>query len=98
MAEASGEHLGWAGPGHRWKRQMLGAPPIHRGAKMNEGFKKCYSQFYFNTIHLKCYTKSDRPTKTTILLLSSVQRMIFPRTYSRTSTNTSYLIVKDVHL
>ncbi len=27
-----------------------------------------YYQFYFNTINLKCYTKSDRPTKTTILL------------------------------
>ncbi len=25
-----------------------------------------YYQFYFNTIHVKCYTKSDRPTKTTI--------------------------------
>ncbi len=28
-----------------------------------------YYQFYFNAIHLKCYTKSDRTTKTTFIAL-----------------------------
>ncbi len=42
---------------------MLGAPPIHRGANMNEDtlfifYFFFYSQFYFNTINLKCYTKN----------------------------------------
>ncbi len=64
-----------AGPGHRRNR-------VHRGAKMKDVFfcTFFYSQFYINTINLKCYTKSDHPTKTTIVLLSSVRLMIFPRT------------------
>ncbi len=53
---------------------MLGAPPIHRGTKMNKDciyfFTFINSRFYFNTIHLKCYTKDDRPTKTTMLLIA----------------------------
>ncbi len=79
-------YLHRAGPWHRRNRQMLGAPLIHRGTKMSKDLlilnlkKKLYYQFYLNTINLTCYTKSDRPTKTTILLLSPVRRTIFPST------------------
>jgi len=70
ISAASGRTGTRAGLWHRRNRQMLGAPPIHRGAKMSE-------DFFFITNSLKCSTKSGRPTKTTILLLSSVRLMIF---------------------
>ncbi len=69
-----------AGPWHRRNRQMLGAPPIHRGAR-----KKAFSfTFFLLPILLQYYTfkmlhNKRLSHKTTILLLSSV-RHIFSRT------------------
>ncbi len=71
-----------AGPWHRRNRQMLGASRIHREAKMSKGVYL----FFYNFIFL-----SDRPTKTTIVLLSSVQRMIFPRTAALPHTSVTWL-------
>ncbi len=56
-----------AGPWHRRNRQMLGVPPIHRGAKMSGGF---FITFFLLPILLQYYKfkmlhKKDRPTKTT---------------------------------